>query len=368
MYQVIRLSSIALTAAIIMSCQNDTSSTTSTDIPYVKVLTVGSHSSMQQNIAYPGKTKAAEEVNVAFRVSGPIIHTYVKEGDYVRQGQLLAEMDPRDYRNQLSATQAEYQQVKADAERIMAIYEEGNTTASNYDKARFGLQQITEKLHNHQNMLSDTKLYAPFSGYISQKIHDQGETVSAGMPIYSMFSSGNVEIEINLPASDYANRSQFVNHYCTFDILPDEKFPLVVSSVSQAANANQLYAVKLKISGDYDKSKITPGMTAMVYMERGDEPVKSLTIPSTALFNDHQDAMVYVFTADKDTLGHTAGKGKVSRRKVIVKSLNTNGDCVISDGLSEGEVIVTAGIHLLHEGQEVKQLPRSSESNVGGLL
>ena len=116
-------------------------------LQYVKVGTA-QRAEAQYNLSYPGRTKPSEDINVSFRVSGPILKMYVNEGDHVRKGQIIAQMDPRDYETQLSATTAEYEQIKSDAERIEALYKESNTTASNYDKARYGLEQITAKLNN----------------------------------------------------------------------------------------------------------------------------------------------------------------------------------------------------------------------------
>ena len=175
------------------------------NIPYVKTEVVKNENKVN-NLTFPGKTKSADDINVSFRVSGPILKVYVKAGDHVKKGQLIAAMDPRDYQTQLNATQAEYASIKADAERIIAMYNEESTTASNYDKARYGLEQITQKLNNHRNQLADTKLYAPIDGYVQEVLHEGGETVSAGMPIVSMFGSGTLEVEINVPAYQLKQR------------------------------------------------------------------------------------------------------------------------------------------------------------------
>lgn len=311
-------------------------------------------------LTFPGKTKSVEDVNVAFRVSGPIRKVYVKEGDYVRRGQLIAEMDPRDYRVQLSATQAEYEQIKADAERVIALYNEGNTTASNYDKARYGLQQITEKLANHRNQLADTKLYAPISGYIQKRLHSDGETISAGMPVVSMFSSADTEIEIFVPASDYAKRDQLVSAFCSFEVVPDENFPLEISSYSKEANASQLYSVRFKIAGSYDRSKITPGMTTMVYVRyNANDADKTVKVPTSAV--NHKEGKTVVFVCDEKA-------GVVHERTITVGKIDLHGNIEVKEGIKTGENVVTSGVRFLQDGQKVRILPPTSEANVGGLL
>lgn len=355
------LAMLFVIAAIMNSCSKKQEQTE--DVSFVKTAKVESVGELS-SLTYPGKTRSAEQVNVAFRVSGPINRVYVKEGDYVRKGGLIAEMDNRDYKVQLSATQAEYELVKSDAERVIALWNEGNTTASNYDKARYGLQQITEKLANHRNQLADTKLYAPISGYVQQKMHEAGETVAAGMPVVSMFSNSDPEIEIFVPVSDYTRRDDLVKASCSFDVIPGESFPLVVSSYSKEANASQLYAVRLKIKGNYDKSKITPGMTTMVYVDYrtlGEGAGSSVMnkIPASAVLHVGEENIVYVLNEKT---------GIIKKRIVTIVRLDMHGNALISEGLETGEIVVCAGVRNLKDGEKVKELPKMSKDNVGGLL
>ncbi len=309
--------------------------------------------------SYTGRTKAAEEVNVAFRVAGPLLRVLVNEGDYVRQGQVLAEMDPRDYQVQLTATQAEYEQIKADAERVMALYKEQNTTAQNYDRARYGLDQITQKLNHHKNQLSDTKLRAPMSGYIKTKIFEGGETVGAGMPVLVMSSAGDIEVEINLPSAEYIQMDKYTGFYCTFNITGDTRYPLQVVRTSQEANANQLYKVSLKMKGDYDRKKITPGMTTMVYAQVKEETSGNILVPASAIIGKDTQSSVFVYDA---------ASGTVKSRPVVIESINPDGTVTITDGLKVGERIVSTGAHHVVDGQKVEVLKPASKSNVGNLL
>ncbi len=88
-------------------------------------------------IPYPGKIKAAADVKLAFRVAGPIHRFTVEEGQFVRKGQVIAEIDPRDYELQLAATKAEYTQIKAEAERVIELHKRNSASTNDYDKARY---------------------------------------------------------------------------------------------------------------------------------------------------------------------------------------------------------------------------------------
>ncbi len=348
---------LAVVCTLLTACGKSEKGTE--EVQYVKTAQAKRISDAAE-LSYPGKTKSSEEVNIAFRVSGPIQRIFVKEGQYVSKGQLIAQMDPRDYEVQLSATQAEYEQIKADAERVMALYKEDGTTASNYDRARYGLQQITEKLAHHKNQLADTRLYAPISGYIQNKIHESGETVSAGMPVVSMFNAGDVEIEVFVPASDYARQNDLLSATCSFEVTPGKTYPLEIVRVSKEANASQLYAARLRIKGDYDHKKITPGMSTMVYASyHASDEVNGVTIPITAI--DRKDGQTYVFVLDTKT-------GIVKRREVEVGRIDLNGNIQVLKGLNPNETVVCAGVRYLIDGQQVRELEKPSDANVGGLL
>ncbi len=327
------------------------------DIANVRLFTVKNTgaASVQE---FPGRVKAAEEVNMAFKVGGTLMNVYVEEGSRVNQGQLIAEIDPRDYQVQLDAIKAEYLNVKAEAERVIALYADSVVTADAYDKARFGLQQIAAKYENAQNQLADTKIYAPFNGHVQKRLFDSPTVVAAGMPVVTLVSEGRQEIEINIPASTYIHRDRIESSYASFDFIPDQKVPLRLLSIAPKANANQLYTVRLAIPQDMSPQP-SPGMNTMVHMTISDTAGGKTEIPSSALFEKEGRSCVWVYN-EKD--------GTIGPRAVSVTQLHTDGNATIAQGLSDGELVVTAGVHKLKDGQRVRPMAEESETNVGGLL
>ena len=106
-----KIDNFIVLSVLLVSCMACRKNSAPLDIPQlVKTTRVGTYGD-QNKITYPGRIKAAEDANLAFRVAGPIRKIYVHEGEYVKKGQLLAELDPRDYQIQFNATQAEYSQV-----------------------------------------------------------------------------------------------------------------------------------------------------------------------------------------------------------------------------------------------------------------
>lgn len=324
----------------------------------VKIDTVVS-ADKQTFLQFPGKVKAAQDISLAFRVSGTISQIHVKEGARVQEGQLLAELDPTDYRVQLDATEAEYRQVKAEAERVMALYKDNGTTPNANDKAVYGLKQITAKYQHHKDLLAYTRLYAPFSGYVQKRLFEAHETIGAGMPVIALISGGAPEVEINLPASEYIRREQFDDYHCTFDIYPGETYPLKLISVTPKANANQLYTMRLQVMPG-TRAVPSPGMNTMVTILCRTERENTLSVPTGAILQKEGKAYVFVYHPS----GHTVHRQEVS----ILRLLNNGHSLVTSGQLKPGDRIVSSGVHHIEDGEIVKPLPPVTNTNIGGLL
>ena len=314
----------------------------------------------QAYLQYPGKVKAAQDISLAFRVSGTIRKIYVENGARVSQGQLLAELDPTDYQVQLDATEAEYKQIKADAKRVMSLYKDSVTTSSANDKAVYGLKQIAAKYRHHKDQLNYTKLYAPFNGFVQKRLFEAHETIGAGMPVLSIISSSMPEVEINLPAAEYIRRGQFHSYYCSFDVYPGKTYRLKLISITPKANANQLYTVRLQLLADKQQPVPSPGMNTMVTIQYDEENSCQLSVPSGAVLQIDGKAQVFVYNPSDN---------RITAREVTLLRLTSNGRSLISSNhLKPGELVVSSGVHHIKDGETVKPLAGTSGTNIGGLL
>lgn len=307
---------------------------------------------------FPGRVEAAQEVNMSFMVSGTLSMA-AEDGTRLAKGQVVAAIDPRDYQVQMDATQAEYEQVKAEAERVMALYADSVCTADDYDKARYGLQQITAKRDNARNQLADTKIYAPFDCTVQRRLIDPPTVVGAGMPVVSIVSDGRQEVVISIPSSAYMNRHSIKRFTTTFDYAPGREVELRLISMSPKANANQLHTVRLAVPAELNPQP-SAGMNAMVRMTIGAMGNDTETeVPSAAIFVRQGKSYAWVYDAQAQC---------VRQREVEVLRLTASGRAVVKSGLMSGEKVVSMGVHKLIEGQRVKPMAPTSDTNVGGLL
>ena len=307
----------------------------------------------------PGKVKASQDITLAFRVSGTILRIFVQDGQQVKAGQLLAELDPTDYQIQLNATEAQYQQVKSETERVIALYNEGGTTPVAYDKAVYGLKQITALYEHHKDELSYTKLYAPFNGFIQKHLFKAHETVGAGMPVLSMVGQGAPEVEINLPAAEYIRREQFSDYQCTFNIYPGKVYPLKLIGITHKANANQLYTMRLQLMTE-GLPMPSAGMNTLVNIHLNNGESQELKVTSGAVLQKNGKSGVYVYDPQNQT---------VCFRSIDLIRLTNNGYAIItSNVLKAGDIVISAGVHRINDGEKVQPLPPVTQTNVGGLL
>ena len=341
---------------LVASCSNGAEQRTL--VPSVKIDTVQTNGE-KSFLQFPGRVKAAQDIDLAFRVSGTIQKIHVKDGASVRAGQLLVEMDPSDYKIQLAATEAKYKQIKAEAERVIALYNDGGSTPNDYDKAVFGLKQIEALYQHHKDELAYTKIYAPFDGFIQKRFFEAHETVGAGMPVLSMLGKGTPEVEINLPAAEYIRRAQFSHYHCTFDIYPGRVYPLQLIGITHKANANQLYTMRLKLEAG-DQPVPSAGMNTMVSIFYTDTDDTSLLVPTSALLHHEGHSSIFVYHAAAQTVELCGVK--------IIRPLSDGYTVITSAQVKPGDIIVTAGVHAIKDGQQVRPLAPVTSTNIGGLL
>lgn len=316
-------------------------------------------SASNQQTQYPGLTEANQNSNLSFKVMGTLKIVAVREGTRVRCGQILASIDSRDYATQLAATQSEYRQIKAECERVIAMHEEQAVSDNDYDKAVSGLERISAKLKNHQDQLNDCSLVAPYDGYVGKIYRTAGESVAPGLPVLSLFTSGDTEVVINIPESEFRQIQNAVSYEATFSALPGRRFPLKLKSTARKASGNQLYQLRLTLAEA--SSDILPGMSAMVHILHGaaEKAQSNIIVPVGALFSENGQSYVYLYEKES---------GQVRKTPVLVEKIQADGKVRITGTLQEGDAVVASGVNKLKDGQKVKPLAPASDLNYGNLL
>lgn len=343
--------------SVFLGCSSNVETKVNENAKYVKVFEINKNTKAKSFI-FNGSIKEQSTVPLSFRVGGPIEKLEVKVGDFVKKNQIIASIDKRDYRIQLSAKKAQYEQLKDEYSRYKQLFEDGKLAANNYEKMKSGYLMAKAAFENAQYQIRDTELRAPFTGYIYEKQAENYQTVGAGMPIVTMIDVSKLDVVIYVPENQINLLKKKPSVFVKIDNAHVDNLSANIVSIGKKTEKNGLYKVKLAIN-KISTNNILPGMTAEVKMVCTQESHADLQIPSTAIFNTEGKDCVWLYNPSSQT---------IRKKEVEVRNFASNAMITIKSGLSAGDVIVTAGVNTLSDGQKVKPIEKTSKSNVGKLL
>jgi RND family efflux transporter MFP subunit len=325
---------------------------------------------------FPGQAKATQEVDLSFRVAGPLIEFPVNVGDEVPKGQELARIDPRDFEVELRNVQGQLEREKAVLKRAEADYERvarikkqdpGAVSQALIDRnrqlvesTRANIRSLQASVASARDKLSYTYLKAPFKGIVTVTYVENYEDVKAKQPIARLIDHSQIEMIVNIP-EDLIYHADFLKAAgkvlrVLFDPFPGREIEAEIKEIGkEASRTTRTYPVTL-IMDQAEDVKILPGMAgkatlAIAVPEMQDQ--SGIVIPETAVFSPDDSDTTYVWVIDDQ-------KKTVGKREVKTGELLDTG-IAITDGIKPGEWIATAGVHYLQAGQRVRILSESSK-------
>lgn len=291
-------------------------------------------------------SKPFKETTLSFRVSGPIDRFEVYTGNYYHRGDIIAEIDSRDFRIRKERAEAIYKQSKAEFERIKVLYEKDNLSASAYEKARADYTSAKAAFETATNELNDTRLIAPFDGYVGEVYIEKFQDVKATQSIISFIDIAQLKIESYVTQDIALQARQIKEIGIRFDALPDSVYLAKVIDISKGTTRNNLSFLMTALLPN-KKEEWPAGISGKVLLELPSQSsVSILTVPQTALSHRPTEGD-YVWVVDRMA-------GKVSKRKVILGELLTGGKVEVKDGLQVGETVAVSKLRFLSEDMPVE--------------
>jgi multidrug efflux system membrane fusion protein len=328
-------------------------------VRYEKVIMYGG----EQTRTFSGVSKSGLETNLSFKVSGTLRRLNVEVGDQVRAGELIAVLDATEYNLQLdqtksARTQAEVrmQNARSTYDRISRLYETGSVSVNDYEQAktafesaRAGLNSVLKQVQLAEQRVNYTRLRAPIDGRVASVHAEINENIMAGYSIITLTSGSDIEVTVGMPESFIAMIRDGDTVNVTFSSLPGENFTGIISEVSYiVGEASTTYPITIKL--EKPSRDIRPGMTANVaFLLTSENDKETIRVPSAAVGEENEQNYVYVL---KVLSGDTA---TVHKRIVALGNI-TGAGFEITEGLEDGEMVVTAGISKLNEGLKVRML------------
>ena len=312
---------------------------------------------------FAGTARAGVESRLSFKVAGTVSRVPVNVGDGVEVGDLIAELDAKDYKLQvqeaeagLKSGQAQARNAEASFARVQQLYEDGNASRADLDAARAGAESAREQVNSGgkrlelaKSQLSYTQLRAPLDGSIAAVRVEANENVSPGQAVVLLTSGSQLDVEIAVPEVliSEVREGQAVN--VRFDALKDEVLSGRVTEVG-VSSTGMATTFPVIVRLDRGDQAVRPGMAADVELSFGQSGGREhLYVPAVSVAEDRQGRYVYVVVPMEE------GFGQVGRRAVGVGELSSTG-LEILDGLKDGELVVTAGVSRIVDGQKVRLL------------
>lgn len=290
-----------------------------------------------QEFSYSGTIEPENTALVSFAVPGVIDNIAVEEGQFVKQGQLLATIDDTEYRNALIIATATLTQAEDLYARLNSLYEKGSLPEKDFIEIQTKVAQARANREINEKHIRDSKLVAPIAGIITRKMIERGSTVAPGVPAFQIVKTDKVYARVAVPESEVGQLSKDMTSGVYVKTLAETFNGIITIINPQADPVAKTFEVKVKL--DNASGKLLPGMIADVTIRTG-KTVDVITIPSKAIVRDADD-IAYVFATNE--------QNKAVRKRVEVKGI-TGENKVIVTGLAIGDKVVVAGQSRLKEG------------------
>ena len=297
--------------------------------------------------SFSGVVSPDQFSDLAFKMSGPLISLKVDEGQKVRAGQVVAEIDPQDFKWEYQTAQAQLQRAKKLLSKQAISKQEYETTEASFSNAEAAFNYA-------QNQLEQTKLRAPFDGFIQKKYVENYQKVQAGQGIVCLINPSKLQIQYTMPETNITYFTTPYTIYVEFDNYKGQLFKAKVKDYVEASPDGSGVPVFLYIDDpnfNLDKYKVAVGFSCRVILN-----IESLSfnegavlVPISAIVAGEENKNKYVFVYNNQTQ-------KVERRQIKEAELVGKDNVVVTEGLTAGEMIVSAGATRLVDGQQVKVL------------
>ena len=295
-----------------------------------------------------GSVSTKQNLVIHPEFSGILTKVYVKEGQKVNKGQLLAKIDDGGLSQQLSQLKIQTELAKTTFERQDRLWKQKIGSEIQYLQAKATYEAQLQATNQLEQQVGKTEVRAPFSGTIDDVITDQGSVVAPGQSqLFRIVNLDNMYIETEVPERYVSDITKGKEVKVYFPVLGKE----IDTEVRQAGNfinpANRTFKVEIAIPNK-DKS-IKPNLTARLKINDYSN-AKAILIPQS-IISENAQGQQYVYTiTDK-----VENKAKVKR--VIIETGKTQGDYIeVLSGIKNGEEIIEEGARSVKEGQDVKIL------------
>lgn len=341
MKTIFRTSIIALSVMVAASCGNTGKQTEQTAaqeveevVPTVSVVKVTKRE-VPQMATYTSTVQAYVKNNIAPQSGNRIKKINVEVGDFVKKGQVLAEMD------QIQLQQAELQMKNNEVEytRLKGLYEVGGLSKSDLDAIEMAYKVSKT---TYENLLENSVLRSPINGVVTARNYDVGDMYAMSAPVFTVEQIAPVKLLVAISESDYSKVKKGDVVDLAVEALPDKLFTGKIRRIYPTIDpATRTFNVEVVVNNG--KRELRPGMFARVTVTFGVN--NSVVIPDIAVVKQQGSGERFVYVLNQD--------GTVTYQKVVL-GRRMGAEYEVLEGLSDGATVVTGGQIRLKDGIKVE--------------
>jgi RND family efflux transporter MFP subunit len=287
-----------------------------------------------QMSTYTSTVQAYVKNNIAPQSVNRIKKINVEVGDFVRQGQILAEMD------QIQLQQAELQMQNKEVEykRLKALYEAGGLSQSDLDAIELAYKVSKTQ---YENLLENSVLRSPISGVVTARNYDVGDMYAMSAPVFTVEQIVPVKLLVGISESDYSKVKKGDSVQITADAIPGKTFYGRITRIYPTIDpATRTFIVEVVVENNY--KTLRPGMFARVTVKFGVN--NSVVIPDVAVVKQQGSGERFVYILNED--------GTVTYQKVLL-GRRMGAEYEVLEGIQDGATVVTGGQIRLKDGIKV---------------
>lgn len=328
--------------SLLCGCSEKTEKGNSVNVVKVKTMTmVPVHGAGSQG--YSGTIEEQSGSALSFASIGMLKSVGVSEGQMVKAGQLIATIDETSVRSAYDAALAAKEQALDAQQRMKMLHDAGSLPEIKWIEVETQVRQALSAEKMAKKALTDTRLYAPFSGYVARKQAEAGQSVAPGVPIVQLVRIDQVKVKISVPEDEIAQISKGQTLWVRVAALGNRQYEARVTEKGVTADAlSRSYEVKAVIANP--RHELLPGMIAEV--ETSTSPSQrgsgGYTLPAE---------IVQIDADNRPFVWRTIG-GKAEKAYITIGE-NVGDQITITGGLEPGDKVICEGQQKVSNGMEV---------------
>jgi RND family efflux transporter MFP subunit len=300
-----------------------------TMLSYVPVsYTFVSTGNVSENIKLVATAYADKEINIASEISGKVKKINFQEGTYVKGGGVLLEVDDEIKKAAFENAKFLYEKAEKDLKRNEELYKSKSISETQYEVARLNYENAKNQYISTKKQYNDTKIIAPFSGYITSKFVDLGSFLNVGNVVATLTDVSNLRVRVNVSENDVFKLKVGQKIELTTDVYPNEKFYGTIRYIAPKGDEAHTFPVELIISNSSNRFK-----AGMLFTLNFDFSAKSnvLVIPRDAILGSVKNPYVYIVDGDYVRLKNIKVGQDLGKFVEVISGLNM-GDKVVIKG------------------------------------